>query len=384
MNNGGQPVVEPAGMADAGGVFWFVPATRSIREQDMNGFSSLWRLVLIAVVVVGIGACHGQGCERVATEEGKEGNLEFAYKPADDSTQFDRPVAVGSSKDISVEPLDGRALDQVIGAYTTDETVIDAAVVDAAADEVHLTALAPGSVELVVEVEGGGEVYEDRVDMRAEDVWFADLAHRCTTAVEAAYVADERASLVLERRSEAEEKLAGFSNSRHDALNSCQVEIFPGEDQELPYCDEDGLHFPSFPAYGLIDVFLVEEVAPGDDGYVDIGMHVIPADELQFAHRPRHELQVDRSETVTLDPFWQDTYGGAEWDVCTNMHLEIDIVTPAVCRGPMGRRSFSIEPEDKNEIDLRGEAPGICEFDVYYRGDSYDAGPWPVEVPVDE
>lgn len=327
-------------------------------------------------------ALAGLACHPEATQEGERGNLLFSYSPADDSTDFDRPIAVGSEIRIHVEPADGRTFAEVIDVSTSNDTVLEADVASDASDAIDLVGRSAGATRLEVEVRDDAHTYGDEIELHTDDVHQISLGHRCTHAADAAYLRDYEATVGLRRHNNNGRQLVGSATSTERADESCQVDIVPPQEQTRPRCDEAGLHFSSFTDYGPVEIFPADGIATTPDSAPDLGVHVVGPDRIEFERRPVDELRVNHLRSLQLQAHWNDPSGPRQWEVCTNMELEIEILTPAVCRGRGGDLNFAIGPDDANQVQLRGERSGVCELDVYLQAPTGHFGPWMVEVDV--
>ena len=318
-------------------------------------------------------------CQLHPTQEGERGNLEFSYHPADGSTEFDRPLAVGSGLTLHVDPLGERSLDNVIGVETSPDSILDAEVTDDR-DAIALMGRSSGQVDLEVTVNGGGETYRDSIALEVGDVDRIAMEHRCTSAADAAYLEGWEASIDLERQTSGGDQLVGSTRSSFDAAESCQLDIVPDQYQEAPYCDSAGLHFPTFDEPGPVELFVTDGVATIDNGFRDLGLHIVDPDLMVF-DPPADYAEVDRTRTIQLEPVREVPDSGGFWPICTPMELDVEILTPDICRSRAGSTSFSIDADDDNELELQGQRSGICQLDIYL-AERPDLEPWPVDIDV--
>lgn len=354
----------------------------------MNSWSKGWMLGAAALMVTVAAGCSG--CQFQAAQEGERGNLEFVYTAADGDTTFERPLAVGSGLRVNVEPLGGRSLDYVTAVTSSDSSVIAAEVETGASDAIYLVGRAGGHAEIEVEARGGGETYSDRILMSADWVDQVGLSHSCTAGTDAAYLADYDATILLDRRNDRGQKLVGTaaSQSLDDAHLGCQLEIYPADEQQRPYCDTAGLHFPEFLDYGEVELFPIDEVGLTSGSHPALGVHAVSAERISLEQFPRDEARVDRTRSIELEAYWEDPGnahgpgGSTDWPVCTHMAMDIEVRTPDICTGRSGSTSFSIDSSDENEIDIRGVRRGSCQLDIYVLDEFGEVGPFPVDVEV--
>lgn len=337
------------------------------------------RLAVLMATALFISACGG--CQFDATQEGEQGNLEFAYSPADGDTTFDRPIAVDSGLKMYVEPLANRSFDQITDVTVSDNSILRAEIDGNSSDTLNLEARSSGEVRLEVRAQGGGETYGDWTTIRTGDVDRVRMAHECTSAADAAYLIDREASVELERQNRAGEQLIGSAQSHMDALRSCHVDLYPDEYQERPYCDEAGLHFSTLPEFGAIDIFPADGIGTAGSSHQDMGMHVIDPDLMQF-HQPDTDLRVDRNRTIELEAYRNPPDSSGVWPVCTDMDLRIEIYSGNICTGSAGETTLHVDASDENEVQLRGQRSGYCDFDIYL-DDEPGIDPWPMEVYVE-
>ncbi len=340
-------------------------------------------------LVIGLGALSmaSMACDRAVSQEGDQGNLEFLYTPADGDRDFARPIALGSGLEMSVAPLGDRELEQVLSVSTDPDTILGAELIDDGEDEeeeedLFLWGIDVGESVLSVEVEGGGERYSDSTTMRVSRVTQVAMAHECARGDDAAYMVDQAVSLELDRRNHNGETLVGASYSTPNAVDTCQVQITPSYFQEEAYCDEGGLHFWPIQELGPIDVELTSGIEPAGRSSSEISIHIIDPSHVDFEVLDG-DLPVDGTRRFELEPFTTPISEVGTWPVCSHLDLYVEILTPDTCSGPTGELSFFVEPEEENEVRLRGQESGRCEFAVEL-ADRPDLGDWIFSVMVRE
>ena len=337
-----------------------------------------WIVALVAMSLAIV------ACDMRATQAGDEGNLEFFYSPADGSTDFDRPLAVGSGVALKMEPLSGRSFQRVVDVTVEPESVLTGYVDDSSSDTVNLSGQSGGEAVVQVEIQGDSERYTDSTTLRVDEVRQIEMSHECTDLADAAYLVGERATIGWERKSRSGEKLIGSARSQEEARHSCQADLFPKEYQEEPYCDEAGLHFSNFSHVEQIDVFATDGVGTSTGAHTDLGIHVFNPDVLAQNLRIEYggdDLRVDRTRTVQLDLFNDPIDDGANFPICTNMELLIEIYSTDTCSGPGGAVDFTVERDEAHEFRLRGERGGLCDFDISL-AEFPEVEPWPIEIDV--
>ncbi len=318
-------------------------------------------------------------CSGKAAQEGEEGKLEFFYEPADGDRDFDRPLAVGSGMSIFVEALGSHELDRIRKVSTDPESVLFAELDDDAEDEVYIWGDAAGEATLEVEVLGGGEIYTDRVTLRVDEVDTVEMAHECTDGIDAAYMIDEDFRIPFERENADGEKLVGEVHSDMDAKLSCQVLMQPEYFQDRAYCNEAGLHFWAIDTLGPVYLDLIPEVSAASRALDELDIHIVDEDDIGFEPADG-ELRTDATRSVDMFPVQANTGGRP---VCSHLDLYIEILTPGTCTARNGDLYLYIDGDDENEIPLRGQAPGLCEFAVEF-ADRPDLGAWYFDAIVRE
>lgn len=130
------------------------------------------------------------GCQSRST--GNLGNLEFAYWTDDDAVDFNKPIAVGASLDVTVAEAGTHAPVTITAASTDDDGIV--AVDGFAGDTVTVRAVADGGAVLSVEAEtASGEALPDEINLLARTPEVLKLWHTCTAADGvAAYLAGQR------------------------------------------------------------------------------------------------------------------------------------------------------------------------------------------------
>ncbi len=341
-----------------------------------------WTWAALAAVMLVMPACEFR-----AVQEGDRGNLRFISTPADNSNNFDRPLAVGSSMTLYAEALSGRQLEELISVQTSPEQVLAGSLSSQAYNAINLTGLAAGNASIRVDARGGGETFSDTTSLSVDYVDRVALGHQCTQQADAAYAVGEPVSLRLDRYNSSNQKLAGHTRSRLDPLESCQVQIYPDPNfqhpsdlQEVALCDEAGLHFPVFETVGPVDVFVADQIGVASGGLPDMGVHIVDHEVIDFDYA-EGELQVDRNRDIELTPFRAPPGTNQYWPVCSPLKLWVEVITTDVCSGPNNEIDFAVEREDENHITLRGHYEGTCEFAVEFY-DYPEFGEWIFNVPV--
>lgn len=337
------------------------------------------RLVILVAMALALAACDMR-----ATQEGDEGNLTFHYSPADESTDFDRPLAVGSGVALHMEALDGRTFRRVVDVTAEPETVLTADVDDSSLDTINLSGQSSGEATISVEIQGDGERYTDSTSVRVGEVRQIEMEHKCSDSADAAYIVGQSATISWDRQTASGEKLIGSARSQEEALRSCQADIYPIEYQEDPHCNEAGLHFPNLPMVEPIELFPTEDIGVATGGLRDLGIHVFDPEVLSHNLRFEHsndDLRVDRTRTVELELFNDPVGSGDNFPICTDLDLLIEIYSTDTCTGPGGAADFTVDSEDSHEFQLRGERTGVCDFDVSLP-EYPDVAPWPIELDV--
>lgn len=318
------------------------------------------------------------GCDDRARQEGEEGNLQFYYLPADGSTQFDRPLAVGSAVQMYLEPINDRELDQVRSVSAAPQSVLTAAINQnqepGTTPSLVLSGQGNGEATISVEVSGGGQNYTDSTSIRVSEVRRAELRHSCTDQVNAAYLRGTSVRLEYERQNSEGEKLIGSARGNTGPERSCQVEVLPQVNEDQMRCNEAGLHFPPFSDVGSVLVDLLPGIQPV--ARRELGVQIVYPDEVFFEDADGY-LVVDATRDIRLNPV---TYH-EDWPVCTNLQLEVEILTPNTCTGRSGERRFTVDAEDENQFRMRGVRQGQCEFEVVIP--QIDNQPWFFEVYVE-
>lgn len=337
-----------------------------------------WIVALLSLSVAAM------ACDMRATQEGDEGHLTFYHSPADGSTDFERPLAVGSGVALKMEPLDERSFRRVVDVTVEPASVLDAHVDDSSSDTVNLSGESTGEARIEVEVQGDAERYTDSTTMQVAEVQKIEMGHECTDRADAAYQVGRRATIEWERQTGSGDKLVGSARNDGEPLRGCQADIYPEDYQQDPHCNEAGLHFPNFPAVEPIDLFATDGVGVTTGGLHDLGIHVFDPAVLAYNLRIEHSgdaMRVDRTNTVELDLFNDPVDNDDNFPICTNMELLVEIYSSDICTGPGGDVEFTVEREDAHEFELRGEQSGVCDFDVSLP-EHPDVEPWPIELDV--
>lgn len=342
-----------------------------------------WPVTRLVLMGLGAASVVTIGCDMAASQEGDEGNLEFVYVAADGDRTFDRPLAEGSGMEMSLEPMEDRELERVNSVSTNPDTVLGAELLTDPDEEedLFLWGIDVGEALLSVEAQGGGVAYSDSTTIRVSRVSQASLAHECTRLSDAAYMVDYPLSLELDRQNYQGETLIGAAFSSPDAVNTCQVQMAPSFYQKEAYCDEAGLHFFPIHDVGPIDVELISGIeSVGRSSSSSLTMHVIDPSHVDF-ETIDGEVPLDGTRRFQLEPFTTPLQGTGTWPVCTDLDLYVTILSTDTCSGPTGELDFFIEPEDENEVRLRGRSTGRCEFAVEL-ADRPDLGDWVFSVMV--
>lgn len=332
-------------------------------------------VALLAVMIWG-----SLGCDSRARQTGEEGNLQFFYNPADDSSRFDRPLAAGSEMLLFAEPLRGRELDEIIAVEVGSESIMSAEVAREERDPpaILLRGKSAGETTVMVRARGDGETYMDSITLEVSRVEQVELAHLCTSSRDAAYVMEHDLLLKMERQNRRGDALVGSARSSEDLVGSCQVEMNPAFFQDKAHCDEVGLHFPAhiFTELETFSLSVIPEVDTLGSSHRVTNVHIIHPDEI-FFEGVQGELQVESNRNIQLNPrsYHED------FPVCMNLWMEVSVLTPDLCTGENGALDFEVEPSDENQFRMRGVREGYCEFEVVFP--QIDHHPWVFETYVD-
>jgi hypothetical protein len=300
--------------------------------------------------------CLLGGCDARPTQQGTDGELTFYTEPADQSSTFDRPLAVGSTLVVHVEPRGERTLDQILEVSVSPPNLATA---QAISGEHAFAVLGQqhGVVDITVTVRGAGEVYSDTVRLRVEHVDRVELGHSCTLDPDGAYLEGRVVYLDLTRLDHRGEQVVGRAQGDADAGWGCQISVWPEELAPDLFCDEAGASLPALTS-GSVYLDVVDEVDTA--GHREIDVHVIPLDELDF--EPNYQdLTVGVTHTIELFPYAY--YDG--WPLCTHLDMYVYIDSPETCSGPNGELEFAVPTTQMNRIRLRGQSWGICDFAVF-------------------
>lgn len=297
-----------------------------------------------------------------ASAEGQEGNLEFVYDALDSDSTFDRPLAVGSSLPMYVEPADDRSFDRLSSVFGDPEDVLTASLDSGSNDSFVITGHAAGDADIVAEAVGGGETYTDFIGFQVDEVDQVELSHRCTTGTEAGYLVDESMHLDFYRFNQTGTKLIGEAPANADSDRACQIEMTPTYLYDQAVCNEAGLHIDPVSELGEFVVTADSRAQVINQSHRELGLHVIHPDELDF-QPVGDDLRAGSTRDVDLAPD-TESVRGEFWPVCTSLNLEIDILTPDVCESSTGRTRFDVDASDHNEFRLHGNNSGWCEFQI--------------------
>ncbi|RAL20867.1 hypothetical protein DL240_14375 [Lujinxingia litoralis] len=310
-------------------------------------------------------------CDSRARQEGEEGNVQFFYLPADSSTEFDRPLAVGSGMLLYLEGIDDRRVERVVEMRVEPEGVFRVSPSTEYPHAVVLSGQHAGTARLYVEVEGGGERFSDATSFQVADVARADLAHVCADKANAAYLVGTPISLAFQRYSSGGDVLVG-------SARSCGLELSPETMDGRGRCDEAGFHLTPITEPG--PVLVRSSIQPARGSRSELGVQVISPEVLDF-EPASGRLRVGRSDKLELRPVTRPPHGDI-WPVCNHLWMNVEVLTPETCLGSDGSVNFDVEPSEENTISLRGQAPGVCEISVILPQIS-DAE-WIFDAPVDE
>ena len=325
----------------------------------------LWRGGCLSLVLM---AATVMGCDRSAAEEGAKGNLEFYYHPADGSTQFDRPMAMGSSMKLYVDAIQGD-LDSVVDAYAEPESVLRAQVDSQEELSIALRARSPGDARVHVDARKGGVPVSDFVSLQVDRVRQVEMEHRCTSDRDAAYMAGQPIEIKMERQNGSGQKLVGQAQAMdgqtedpNDHETACQVWLYPEYYQGQARCDEAGLHIEPVDQLEGISVEPIDGVSPSGS-HDFLGVHVVEEEDIEFtgvdASLREGSIRSVELEAIAAYP--------AQMELCGGLELDIEILTPNRCEGVLGRGTdFSLDADDDNSFRLRGLNPGQCEFSVRF------------------
>lgn len=158
----------------------------------------MFKLILLALV----------GCQSKTT--GNEGNFEFSYWTDDAVVDFNKPIAVGASLDITVASVGDHQPVVLTAASTDDESIL--AVAGFEADVVTVTGVADGNVLLSVEgTTVSDEALADSINLLVRTPEVLKLSHACTGAGgTAAYLTDSDAFIPFELEMANSQPVIGY------------------------------------------------------------------------------------------------------------------------------------------------------------------------------
>lgn len=303
--------------------------------------------VVWSVAAAIVASCLGcAGCDGVAEQEGKQGELQFSYAPRDGRAEFDRPLAVGTELPLQVEGIDEEPVAQLRRVGTDDQDVLRARRSRARSDALVMEGIAPGTAELNVEarLERGGELRSDRIDFDVASTERVALRHTCTSRRAAAYVTEHAIALEMDRFASDGRALVGEGN--------CPVRAEPSGRLRVTDCWEGTLNLASTIEPGPNELRVVG--ARGDS----LDVHVVSPELVDF-ETPHNYLEEGDFETIDFEPHTSN------WPICGGLALTVTTLTPGVCS--LQSTSFSstqLEREDRNRVSIRAEYPGDCILEV--------------------
>ena len=324
----------------------------------MRFWQSMMWMGAAGCLLVGSVACS----DGSAATEGQQGNLEFRYNALDGDRDFDRPLAVGASLPMEVEPLDDRSLDQLVDVFGDPEDILSAELSTESSNAFVITGHSSGRADIVVEAQGGGQTYSDAISFGVDEVGQVELTHRCTSGSEAGYLVDESVHLDYFRFSNQGTKLIGEAAAHSDNDRACQLQMTPEFLHDQAVCNEAGLHIEPITELGEFVLTADSRVQVINQSRRELGVHVIHPDELDFQPQGT-DLRAGSTGDVDLAPDTRGV-GGDFWPVCTSLDVEIEILTPDICESSTGRTNFQVDARDDNEFRLHGNNPGVCEFRI--------------------
>src|SRR5690554_1233339 len=235
----------------------------------MSGARARTMMMLTAAAVV----MMTTACDNRARQEGEQGNVQFFYVPADNSTQFDRPLAVGSGMLLYLEGIDDRQVDRVVEMDVEPAGIFEVSASQEYPHAVVISGRGAGEARLNVVVEGGGGRFSVSTTFRVADVARAELSHVCGSTANAAYLVGTPVTLDFRRLSASGDMLVG-------STRACGLELSPEDVSGRGRCDEAGFHLSPFTQPGAV---LVEStISPASGSRRELGVQVITPEVLDF------------------------------------------------------------------------------------------------------
>ena len=315
-------------------------------------------------------AASSVACDRAATQEGEQGNIEFSYQPADGVRDFERPIAVGSIVEIELEPLGSLSMERITSATSAPSNIFDIEIGEE--QNIFVRGAEAGTATVEVEATGNSTTYSDRITLHADHTDRLSMAHECTRYPDAAYLIGDEPELEFERFNAEGDKLVGRSDA--DTAIGCDVVMNPPFFESQAHCDEGGMRFQPITEAGTISIDLVQGVSTAGSSSQYLELHIVQPEVLDFL-AAEGSLRTGISRDIQLNPVVYPVNSTEVWTVCSHLDYRVEILTPHTCTGRNGNLTFTVDARDENEVTLRGQDPGVCEFAVELR-DHPQMGEW--------
>lgn len=309
----------------------------------MTGRSGFLALAVLVVLATG-------GCRSRIT--GDEGNLAFSYATDDEVRDFNKPIAVGARLDVSVTSARGLRKAQVTGVTTSDLDVLR--VVDTSGDAITLEGVSGGKADLQVNAIVAGEELYDQITMTARVPEVLKLSHVCTSERRALYLVDSDVLVPYEFEMRNGQPVIGYGHFpititpagmltlRTDSKNQAAFELRTGSSTGEVTIDSD-----------------IDDHA--------ITLRLVEAGDVDGARlagdAAARRIKAGRRGYVLVRPLV------GEDEVCqAKVAMNVAGRTPEVCAAS---RVDTAREDDAlgttwGWVEINGQEPGTCEFDVTF------------------
>lgn len=307
------------------------------------------------------------GCD--ARQTGERAQIVFAYTSFDDTTNFNKPIAVGAKLDLRALEL---ATDEevLVERAKGDDTI---AVGEHVRNLIELKAQKPGSTRLhVIGQTQDGHKVEDFVTLRAAEVKSIALNHLCTDSAHAVYQAGLRdVEIPMTKFAHNDEYLIGYG------LYPIKIEPAAGAKLDTRSDDAHTLHLDLSPKPGRFEIKSTLNAAR-------LSFELITPAQIDG-------IQIDefdaRARTVINHTAWlgfAPTYKGKP--LCASQTpIEATSLTPKICEVTTildrhQRDDGTTIQNTEGLIKIKGKAFGVCRYEVNFPGTKAPAYKGSLEV----
>jgi len=304
-----------------------------------------------------------------STVTGNEGNFRFSYVADEAFLDFNKPIAVGASLDVSVTAVGDDAPVVLSDARVADDTVLSATL--AGGNVVTVTGLADGNTELEVKgAAAGQEDLSDSVNLRARVPDIHKLWHTCQNfngvdASDYAYLAGQPVYIPFDFE-------VTVASGTEPVIGYGYYPVSSSSPEAVLDTTHQGSQYMRYELGGAGDVTLTSDI----DG-TTLPFKIITPAEIDGALQPIAFVLED-IDVGDRNPFYV-LPSAAGRPVCqADITVEVASTSPSLCTVSLLADNAAGEASDAGKeygwFQIEGLAAGMCTYTVTYPDGNAGAG----------